>query len=81
VRGEVEESALFFGQLRLTTSYTTVPGSSRVVIHDVIQNRSARPAEFQLLYHANFGPPFLEAGSRILAPVREMAPLTARAAE
>src|SRR5215470_4820361 len=27
------------------------------------------------------GPPFLEAGSRVVAPIREMAPLTKRAAE
>jgi hypothetical protein len=81
VVGEVEESALFCGQLRLTTSYTTVPGSNRVVIHDVVENRAAGPAEMQLLYHANLGPPFLEPGSRVLAPIREMAPLTARAAE
>src|SRR5262249_36920748 len=38
-------------------------------------------AEMQLLYHTQFGPPFLEAGSRLLAPVREVAPLTPRAAE
>src|SRR5207253_1627577 len=59
----------------------TVPGSNRIIIHDVIQNRSAQPAEMQLLYHCNIGPPFLEAGSRIVAPIREMAPLTPRAAE
>ncbi len=81
VTGEVEEACLFFPQLRLTTTYTTVPGSNKVVIHDAVENRSARPAEMQLLYHCNLGPPFLEAGSRILAPVREMAPQTARAAE
>jgi hypothetical protein len=81
VRGEVEEAALFFGQLRLTATYVTVPGSNRVVIHDVVENRSARPAEMQMLYHCNLGPPFLEAGSRVLAPIREMAPRTARAAE
>jgi hypothetical protein len=52
-----------------------------VVAHDVVENRSARPAEMQMLYHCNLGPPFLEAGSRVLAPVRELAPLTARAAE
>jgi hypothetical protein len=81
VTGEVEEAALFFPQLKLRTTYTTVPGSNRVVIHDRVTNRGARPAEMQLLYHANFGPPFLEAGSRVLAPIREMAPLTPRAAE
>jgi hypothetical protein len=81
VTGEVEEAALFCPQLRLTTTYITVPGSNKVVIHDLVENRSARPAEMQLLYHCNLGPPFLGAGSRVLAPVREMAPLTARAAE
>jgi hypothetical protein len=81
VTGEVEEACLFFPQLRLTTTYTTVPGSNKVVIHDAVENRSARPAEMQLLYHCNLGPPFLEAGSRVLAPVREMAPQTLRAAE
>ncbi len=81
VTGEVEEAALFFPQLKLTTTYTTVPGSNRVVISDRVVNRGARPAEMQMLYHVNLGPPFLEAGSRVLAPVREVAPLTARAAE
>jgi Domain of unknown function (DUF4432) len=81
VTGEVEEAALFFPHLRLTTTYTTVPGSNRVVVHDVVENRSAQAAEMQMLYHCNFGPPFLEAGSRFLAPIREMAPLTPRAAE
>ena len=51
------------------------------MIHDVVENRSAQPAEMQLLYHCNLGPPFLEAGSRVLAPMREMAPQTPRAAE
>lgn len=81
VTGEVEEASLFFPQLRLLTTYTTVPGSNRVVIHDVVENRSAQPAEMQLLYHCNLGPPFLGAGSRILVPIKEMAPQTARAAE
>lgn len=81
VTGVVEEAALFFPQLRLTTTYTTVPGSNRLVIHDRVSNRGARPAEMQMLYHTNLGPPFLEAGSRVLAPIREMCPLTTRAAE
>ena len=81
VIGQVEEAGLFLPHLRLTATYTTVPGSNRLVIHDVVENRSAGPAEMQLLYHCNLGPPFLEAGSRVVAPIREMAPLTARAAE
>ena len=81
VIGQVEEGGLFFPHLRLTASVTTVPGSNRLVIHDRIENRSAQPAETQLLYHCNVGPPFLEGGSRLVTPFREMAPLTPRAAE
>jgi hypothetical protein len=81
VVGEVEEAGLFLPQLRLTTTYTTVPGSNRVVIHDVVENRAAQPTEMQLLYHCNLGPPFLGAGSRILVPFKELAPQTPRSAE
>src|SRR5229473_3430543 len=81
ITGQVEEGCLFGSHLSLITTYTTVPGSHRLVIHDVIENRAAEPAEMQMLYHCNVGPPFLEAGSRIVAPIRELSPLTARAAE
>ncbi len=66
VRGEVEEGALFCPHLRLTTAYVTAPGSNRLVIHDIVENRSAQAAEMQMLYHCNFGPPFhREAGPRL----------------
>src|SRR6185295_5026888 len=81
VIGQVEESMLFWPRLLLTTTYTTVPGSNRLVIHDRVENRGGEPAEMQLLYHCNVGAPFLEAGSRIVAPVREVSPITPRAAE
>ncbi len=81
VIGEVDEGGLFSGHLRLKATYTTIPGSNRVMIHDVVENLSAHPAEMQMLYHTNLGPPFLEAGSRILAPTKQMCPMTARAAE
>jgi hypothetical protein len=81
VIGQVEEGGLFLPHLALTTTYTTAPGSNRLVIHDVVENRAAEPTEMQMLYHINIGPPFLEAGSRLVAPIRELAPLSARAAE
>src|SRR5947209_2602876 len=81
VTGDVEEGGLFFPHLHLTSTYSTVPGSNRLMVHDVVENRGAQPAEMQMLYHCNVGPPFLEAGSRVAAPIRELAPLTPRAAE
>lgn len=79
--GQVEEAGLFLPHLRLTTTVTTVPGSHRLVIHDVVENLAAGSTEMQLLYHCNIGAPFLEAGSRLVIPIKEMAPLTARAAD
>ena len=78
VIGHVEEGGLFYPHLQLTATYTTVPGSNRLVIHDVVENRGAEPAEMQLLYHCNLGMPFLAAGSRVLAPIRELSPISLR---
>jgi hypothetical protein len=55
-----------------------VPGSYRIVITDRVENLAAQPADYSL-YHCNFGSPLLGAGSSCL--IREMAPLTNRAAE
>lgn len=79
--GQVDEGGLFLGRLRLTSTVRTVPGSNRLTIHDVVQNLAASPAEMQLLYHLNFGPPILEAGATVAVPFVEMAPQTPRAAE
>jgi hypothetical protein len=81
VIGQVDEGGLFFPHLRLTATLTTVPGSNRVVIHDVVENRGGTLTTMQLLYHLNVGQPLLEAGSRVLAPIREMAPRDGPAAE
>lgn len=81
VEGRVDEAELFFAQLRLTSRITTEPGSNRLTVRDEITNRHDAPAGFQLLYHWNFGPPQLEEGARFVAPIAEMCPRDARAAE
>ena len=60
VIGGVEESGLFCPHLRLTATFSTVPGSNRLTVHDVVENRSAQPAEMEMLYHLNVGAPLLE---------------------
>lgn len=81
VFGQVEEGGLFYPRLRLTTTYATRPGSNVLTVHDVIENRSAGPAELQLLYHCNNGPPLLGQGGRVAVPVREVTPMTEWAAK
>jgi hypothetical protein len=81
VIGEVEESRLFHNKLRLRSTISARPGESVIRVVDQVTNLSAEPGELQLLYHVNFGAPLLEAGARVLAPVRDVIPVDARAAE
>jgi galactose mutarotase-like enzyme len=80
VRGEVEEGGLFYPRLRLSTTYATEFGSSALRVGDQVTNLGGIPSHMQLLYHVNFGPPLLGAGSRVHVPVRELWPMTAHAA-
>jgi hypothetical protein len=81
VEGKVTEGRLFGGRVELTARFATTPGSNRLAVRDVIRNLGASPADVQLLYHWNFGPPFLEEGARLVAPFRSVAPRDPRAAE
>lgn len=81
VEGQVTEGRLFGGRVRLTARVATTAGSNRLAVRDVVENLGATPAEVQLLYHWNFGPPFLEEGARLVAPCRSVAPRDPRAAE
>ena len=81
VTGEVEESRLFHNKLRLRTTISARPDDPAIRVVDQITNLSAEPGELQLLYHVNFGAPLLESGARLLAPVRDVIPVDARAGE
>ena len=81
VTGHVAESALFHPLLELQTTISVTPGSSRITVADSVVNRQATPAELELLYHCNFGPPFLTEGSRVAMPYHAMAPRDARATD
>lgn len=81
VIGVVEEAAPFFPQYRLTTRISSFVGSSKINISESVENFGGTPAEFQMLYHCNFGAPFLEEGSKLVIPALETAPRDARAAE
>ena len=72
VGGEVNETMMFGPSLRLSTAVSTVPGSAEFTIHDQVRNMRAVPSEMELLYHCNYGPPILEEGARLVAPVRRV---------
>lgn len=72
---------MFGPALRLTSTVSTVAGSPSLTITDRIVNPSAGPMELELLYHTNVGRPFLGAGSRLVAPIKEVAPRDAHSAK
>ena len=81
VEGRVAESTIFHAQVEMITRITTVPGSNRLVVRDEFVNRSDSPGSMQLLYHWNFGPPYLGAGAEFVAPIEALAPRDPRAVE
>jgi len=80
VVGTACERSMFGANLCMKSHISTVPGGNCLRLEDVIENRRSTPWEMQLLYHCNYGEPFLERGSRLVAPVRSVAPRDARAA-
>lgn len=79
VTGVVDESRLFCNSLRLTSTVRTNFGSQRLTIIDEISNPWSRPADLELLYHINVGPPLAMEGSTFDAPIEVMAPRDAAA--
>ncbi len=81
VEGKVEEGMLFFPQLELTTRIETPLEGNWVRVLDRVRNTKQVPGEACLLYHCNYGAPFLSDGAKFVAPSREVAPRDARACE
>ena len=79
--GEIHEAALFCPHYRLVSTVSTRCGSDSFSIVDEVTNLNATAAEMELLYHCNFGAPFLEEGARLEAPARLVAPRDPRAVE
>lgn len=74
ISGVVIESRFHFSNLRMETTIRLDRRQSRIEIIDRVVNASERPAEIQMLYHNNFGPPLLGKGARFRAPLKRLAP-------
>ncbi len=74
VSGYVDDSSLFGQNLRLVRKYVVTADS--ITINDEVVNLGYEKAEYVLLYHINYGYPFLDEGLVIDMPARESIPLT-----
>ena len=80
VVGVVDEIRFHFLKLRMKSTIKIKSGEKGFRIHDEIQNLSDSPAVIQMLYHTNFGVPLLDAGSRVVAPIKTLVPRNNHAA-
>ena len=78
LRGTVEETTMFGHCYRLETTYRMELGDNRLRIIDQVTNLGARPAALSLLYHLNVGQPFLNEGSTVTVPSRDVVPRDVR---
>ena len=81
VRGLVEERMFHGPKLSLWASISTGLGSNSIRFDDAITNHDSLDQEFQIIYHANFGAPLLEAGARFSGAIGQVKSFNARAAK
>ena len=81
VRGRVDERMFYGPKLEMQTEISIVPGSNSFQIADVITNCGSDEQEFQVLYHANYGPPLLEEGASFVGAVQRVTPFNRHAAK
>ena len=68
VSGQMREAGLFRENLLLTRRIETRLGANSFRIIDRVDNETCRSEELMLLYHINFGFPFLGPGLKLLLP-------------
>ncbi len=68
INGEMRESHLFGTNLLLRRTIRTVYGSGEIEIIDQVENQAPEAADLMLMYHCNFGYPFLSPGTRLVLP-------------
>lgn len=74
VTGIIDETRLFGNNLRLKSTVRTKIGEPKLTVIDEVINAWATPADLELLYHINVGPPLAAPGSIFSAPIETMAP-------
>jgi hypothetical protein len=74
--GEVRQAAMFGENLVLQRRIEAGIGGCSVTITDRVTNHGFYPTPHALLYHANFGWPILDEGTRLVAPLRRVAMTT-----
>lgn len=81
IRGRVDERMFYGPKLEMWTDISTEAGSHEFRIEDRVKNLGAYDQEFQMIYHANYGPPLLEANAKFAGAYKQVTPFNAHAAK
>lgn len=68
--GKTRESRLFGHNLTLTRTICTALNDNSLRLTDVVENETCRDTFYSILYHVNFGYPFLDEGTELVVPDR-----------
>lgn len=68
VRGKIRETQFFGHSLEINRTVESAVGSSEIILTDILTNLTPATTEFMLLYHFNFGYPFLGKELHLILP-------------
>ncbi len=74
VGGTLREAMMFGENLRIGREITTALGDNSIHIEDTVRNIGSNHEFIQMLYHCNFGYPFIAQDSRLEAPPHKITP-------
>jgi hypothetical protein len=69
VTGEVVQATSFGEHLRLTRTIELEMFGTTVRVHDEVDNLGFEPTPHMFLYHLNIGYPYIDEGTRLVAPI------------
>lgn len=70
--GEVREARLFEENMALKREIKIHTESNRIEVHDVVENRGFQKTPVSMIYHVNFGYPFLDTGAKMYFSAQEV---------
>ncbi len=74
LQGDIPEQIVFGVNYLLRTNLVLEKGKAQIRIEDTLYNLGDTEGEYEMLYHTNFGPPFLEAGSSFIGTFDKLVP-------
>ena len=74
ISGEIQETAIFKENIRLSREIKSALGKNEIKIKDKVENLGFEPTPHMILYHFNFGFPLMSEDTEIQFPSKEVLP-------